>query len=293
MIRKILVPVRGDGKGDNVLAHAAALAHRYGAHIEVVHCRPRPEDLMPYGIPIPEFLKKQVLEQSYEVANQEEAGLRRELEVLAGRLGLEQSDAGTGHADTGKAATVAFVEERGRQVDVIKRRGRLADLIAVAKPDRDRNLGFNTLKAALFNCGRPVLMCPPRTETPGTPQALGARVALAWNGSAEAARALSLSIEVLRQADTVWILSNGEHAGPGTGAEDLAEYLRLHGIAASIESFEAERRIGRELLSACARLGADMLLMGAYGDSHERETVFGGNTQSVVDTATMPVLFNH
>ena len=36
MIRKILVPVRGDGKGDNVLAHAAALAHRYSAHIEVV-----------------------------------------------------------------------------------------------------------------------------------------------------------------------------------------------------------------------------------------------------------------
>lgn len=289
MIRKILVPVRGDGKGDNVLAHAAVLAHRYSAHIEVVHCRPRPEDLMPYGIPIPDFLKRQVLEQSYAVADQEEAGMRRELEVLAGRLGLDQSD-----ASIGKAATVAFVEDRGRQVDVIKRRGRLADLIAVAKPDRDRNLGFNTLKAALFNCGRPVLMCPPRApDTLGAPEVLGARVALAWNGSAEAARALSLCIDVLRQAETVWILSNGEHAGPGTSAEDLAGYLRLHGIAAAIEGFEAERRIGRELLSACARLGADMLLMGAYGDSHERETVFGGNTQTVVDTAAMPVLFNH
>ena len=33
--------------------------------------------------------------------------------------------------------------------------------------------------------------------------------------------------------------------------------------------------------------------MGAYGDSHERETVFGGNTQTVVDTATTPVIFNH
>ncbi len=64
MIRKILVPVRGDGKGDNVLAHAAAVAHRYKAHIEVVHCRPRPEDLMPYGVHIPEFLRKQIIEQS-------------------------------------------------------------------------------------------------------------------------------------------------------------------------------------------------------------------------------------
>jgi nucleotide-binding universal stress UspA family protein len=289
MIRKILVPVRGDGKGDNVLAHAAALAHRHSAHIEVVHCRPRPEDLMPYGIAIPEFLKGQLLKQSYEVADQEEAGLRSELEVLANRLRLDRSE-----ASVGKAATVSFVEERGRQVEVIKRRGRLADLIAVAKPDRDRNLGFNTLKAALFNSGRPVLMCPPRAaDTSGVPEALGGRVALAWNGSAEAARALSQAMDVLRQADAVWILSNGEDAGSGTSAEDLVGYLALHGIPAAIERFAATRRIGRELLSGCAALGADMLLMGAYGDSHERETVFGGNTQIVVDTATMPVLFNH
>ena len=39
MLSKILVPVRGDGKGDNVLAHAAALAHRYKSHIEVAHCQ--------------------------------------------------------------------------------------------------------------------------------------------------------------------------------------------------------------------------------------------------------------
>jgi hypothetical protein len=42
MIRKILVPVRGDGKGDNVLAHAAALARGFNAHIEITHCRAKP-----------------------------------------------------------------------------------------------------------------------------------------------------------------------------------------------------------------------------------------------------------
>ena len=34
MISKILVPVRGDGEGDNVLAHAAALAREFNALIE-------------------------------------------------------------------------------------------------------------------------------------------------------------------------------------------------------------------------------------------------------------------
>ncbi len=96
MIRKILVPVRGDGKGDNVLAHAAALAHRHKSHIEVVHCRPRPEDLMPYGVHIPEFLRKQIVEQSYEVADQEEAGLRQEIEMLWPRVEARRSGGNVG-----------------------------------------------------------------------------------------------------------------------------------------------------------------------------------------------------
>jgi nucleotide-binding universal stress UspA family protein len=285
VIRKILVPVRGDDKGDNVLAHAAPLAHRHSAHIDVVHARPRPEDLMPYGIAIPDFLRKQILQQSYSVADQEEAGLRDELRVLAGKLKLAEAA-----ATPGQAATVSFTEQAGRQVEVIRRHGRLADIIAVAKPDRDRNLGFNTLKAALFNSGRPVLMCPPAATPPAS---VGARVALAWNGSAEAARAVAQCLDVLEQADTVWVLSNGENAGPGTSAEELIAYLALHGVAAEVAPFTAERRIGRELLAASTRLGADMMVMGAYGDSHERETIFGGNTQTVVDTAEMPVLLSH
>ena len=40
-------------------------------------------------------------------------------------------------------------------------------------------------------------------------------------------------------------------------------------------------------------LGAQMLMMGAYSVSHERETLFGGNTQSVVDKADMPVVMAH
>ena len=285
MIRKILVPVRGDGKGDNVLAHAAALAHRHVAHIEIVHCRPRPEDLMPYGVHIPDFLRKQIIKQSYEVADQEEAGLQEEIKILAATLKLNQD-----FSQVGKVATVSFIEEAGRQVDVIKRHGRLADLIAVAKPDRDRNLGQNTLKSALFHSGRPVLMCPPAQSAPET---LGAKVTMAWNGSAEAARALSQSREVLRAADKVWILSNGSDAGPGTSSDDVVAYLALHGITAEVSAFSAKRKLGAELLRVSADLGADMMIMGAYGDSHERETVFGGNTQTIVDTAELPVLLNH
>ena len=285
MIRKIMVPVRGDGKGDNVLRHAAVLAHGHKAHIEVTHCRPRPEDLMPYGVPIPDFLRKQIVEQSRQVADLEEANLRDEMKALAAELKLEAQD-----RPTGDRATVSFAEDVGRQVDVIKRHGRLADIIAVAKPDRDRNLGINTLKTALFHSGRPVLMCPHRETAPET---LGDTIAIAWNGSAEAARALAQSMAVIEGAKSVYVLSNGHDAGPGTSAEDVLDYLRLHGASASIVAFEGGKSIGKALLDACAARGADLLVMGAYSDSHELETLFGGNTQTIVDRAEMPVLFSH
>jgi nucleotide-binding universal stress UspA family protein len=219
------------------------------------------------------------------VADQEEQVLRRELMALSGKLGLVQSD-----SKSGNAATVAFVEETGRQVDVIKRHGRLADLIAVAQPDVDRNLGTNTLKAALFRSGRPVLMCPPKDAPP---TALGVSVAVAWNGSAEAARALAQSMPVIRHASKVTLLTNGSDAGPGTTIQDVLEYLAAHGVTAEIVKFDSGKSVPKALLAAAKASGADMLIMGAYGDSHERETMFGGNTQVIVDDSDLPVLFSH
>ena len=57
-VRTILVPVRGDGKGERVLDHALNFARHYSAHLDVVHCRPRPEDLLPFGVSVPAILKK-------------------------------------------------------------------------------------------------------------------------------------------------------------------------------------------------------------------------------------------
>ena len=285
MIRKILVPVRGDGKGDNVLAHAAALARGFNAHIEVAHCRARPADLMPFGVPIPAMLKEQMLTSFSQVADAEEQGLRQELEGLCKELEVTLTE-----APTGKNVTARFVEEAGRQVDVIRHHGRLADVIAVAQPDVDRNLGANTLKSALFHTGRPVLMCP---EPQGAaPKLLGRNVTVAWNGSLEATRAVALTLGLMNSAQKVTILTvRGKSAA--VTATELQGYLERHGVIAEVAEIKESRTVAKDLLTKSTDLGADLMIMGAYGDSHEREILFGGNTQYVVDHATTPVVLVH
>ncbi len=284
MIRKILVPVRGDGKGDNVLAHAAALAKRFGSHVQVVHCRPRPQDMLPYGIPVPSFLKEQLQEQAVELADQVAGSLRDEFDTLVKRFGLVVSE----EPLQGKA-TACWVEEPGRQVEIIKRHGRLVDLIAVAQPEITGMLGVNSLKAALFHTGRPALMCPPAKTVPAD---LGSHIAIAWNGSTESARAVALTVGLLEDASTITILCGGEQVY-GTRAEDLAAYLRARGLQPAIEGFSESRNVGGELLRRSRAAGADLLIMGAYGDSHEKEIMFGGNTQTVIEKADLPVVLVH
>ncbi len=284
MLRKILVPVRGDGMTEALLGHASALAARHAAHIVVVHCRVRTEDLMPYGVQLPAFARDTLAEQARELANQEEQGLRAQLRELAGTLGLAVTD-----APVSEAGSVSFVEEYGIMADVIKRTGRLADIVVVAKPDRDRNLGANSLKSALFRTGRPVLMCPPQHRVPAD---FGSHVTVAWNGSLEASRAVAMTLNLAQSADKVTILSGGKGDAEGVGVDALVAYYALHGITARTHLFE-DRNPGEALLKKTSELGATMLVMGAYGQNHERETFFGGNTQAVVDKAEIPVVLVH
>jgi nucleotide-binding universal stress UspA family protein len=284
MLAKILVPVRGDGMGQTVTRHAAALAHRHKAHVVVAHCRARPDDMVPYSTLLPAFARDTILSQAAELADQEEEALRSALHETAMALDLEETD-----SPDGSRATVQFIEEFGRMSDIIKHHGRLADLIVTAKPNRDRNLGTNALKSALFQTGRAVLMCPPSDDV--APD-FGRHVALGWNGSLEAGRSVALTHDLVAAADRVTILAAGSGEPHGATAEELVEYYRLRGITAEIHRFEA-RRPGAALLEKTAAVGASLLVMGAYGHSHERETLFGGNTQTVVDQAQVPVVMAH
>jgi len=285
MLRKILVPVRGDGKGDNVLAHAAALARGFNAHIEITHCRAKPEDLLPFGVPIPAAVRAQLTQSSTELFDAEEAGLRAELEALAKTLNLTLTD-----KPTGSAVTASFVEELGRQIDVIRHHGRLADLIAVAKPDIDRNIGTNTLKAALFSTGRPVLMCP---ETGGTvAENLGQNIVIAWDGSLEASRAVISTLPLLAAAKQVTIVTATGKPVSVT-ADELRDYLAAHDVSASVQIIEAKPNVARALLDTANKVGADMMILGAYSRNQELERLLGGTTQYIVDHATIPVIMTN
>ncbi|MEM9433766.1 MAG: universal stress protein [Pseudomonadota bacterium] len=283
-IKKIVVPVRGDGKGDNVVRHAAVLTHRFNAHLDVTHVRPTAEDMIPFGVAVPGVLKQQILESAKSQADVEEQKLKSELHELAAELNLLETE-----APDGSQATVSFKEERGRLVDMISHLGRLADMIVVPQPDHEARLGMNSLRAAIFSSGRPVMICPDQKAPP----TIGNRIAIGWNGSIEASRAMRMSMPLIRSADRVTILTTEDQGVHRASAAELQRLLRMHSVSSDIILIDNRGVIGDRLLEACEEHEADLLVMGAYHEGYTRQELFGGNSQAVVDNARLPVLMAH
>ncbi|MEL6689828.1 MAG: universal stress protein [Pseudomonadota bacterium] len=283
MIKSILVPVRGDGMVATVLAHAAELAKKHAARVNVVHCRPQPKDLIPQGVPMPEFARKMMQDQAVELANRTEDHLRGILHRLAREFGLTETDTDS------LQANCTFSEEDGRMAEVVRHAGRLADLIVLPKPQRERNLGQSSLKAALYGAGRPVLICPGQLQPDAT---FANHVAIGWNGSLPAARAVASSHDIVSGAEKVSILTGGKVEAHGPTADELVEYYALRGIGAEIVRFDG-KDAAKALLETSQSIGASLLVTGAYSHSHEAEMLFGGNTERIVDDTEMAVLMAH
>ncbi len=285
-VRTILVPVRGDGKGEGVLDHALSFARRYSAHLDVVHCRPRPEDLLPFGVSVPTILKKDILASAGTLADEEERKVKSHFDEYCANHRLTVIDAPPGPADR---VTVSWRERTGKQAAIVSLYGRLADLTAVAQPDNQRNLGLNTLEAALLETGRLVLMCPPKP-----PGDIGAHIAMGWNGSSEVSRAITAAMPILESAETVTIICASEGKKGPLGPEDGQAYLASHGIECGIRTITARpTETGQALLASAKDAGADVLLMGAYGQNRRRELVLGGVTQHIIEHTDLPVLLMH
>ena len=145
--------------------------------------------------------------------------------------------------------------------------------------------------------GRPVFVTPPR-ETEWNPSGhIGRKVALAWSGSPEDARAISFAMPFLREAEEVCIVFHGGEHGEPAGAEELHNYLGWHGIKTAVTSraskSDDKTSAGESLLAQAEEVGADLLVMGAFTHSRLRQIIFGGTTRHVMEKSRISLLLAH
>jgi nucleotide-binding universal stress UspA family protein len=172
---------------------------------------------------------------------------------------------------------------------------RHADLTILGQPrDGDPLIGqYALVERCLFASGRPVMILPAAVEK----LAPNGAIVAAWDGSAEAARAINDALTFLKPAARVVLLigtmgEQSEEDAPRT--EEMLAHLKRHGVTACSHQLKLnEGDIGRQLLAGAKELGADLMVMGAFHHSRWREFILGGVTLTVLEEATIPLFMAH
>ncbi len=285
--RTLLVPVSAPDISRPVLETALHLARRFDAHIDVLHVRPDPRGLVPYtGEGMDGSMIEEIMEVTEREGSDRAVRSREMFDDFVSDTGLRVVE----EPDETAGVTLAWRTLVGREDEAVAVEGRLYDMVVVGRPTKDAALPSPiTLEAALLDTGRPVLVAPPQTAA-----SMGRTVAIAWEGSPEAARAIADAIPLLEQAESVHILSTEAAQVSPVNPESLQRRLAWHGIGARIVHFESTAsELGAAFLAQSATVGADLLIKGAYSQSRLRQFILGGRTRHILAHAEIPVLLAH
>ena len=181
----------------------------------------------------------------------------------------------------------------GTTQEILALHGRYADLLVLGQDDPESD-SAGLLEAMVFDCGQPVLAIP----FAGSFKTIGKRVLVGWNASREASRALHDALPLIAKAETATVfLANPKRGLGGHGEEsgaDIARHLARHGMKVEVAMAIADDVPDSALLlNHASDMGADLLVMGAYGHSRLREFILGGMTRSLLREMTVPVLLSH
>jgi nucleotide-binding universal stress UspA family protein len=278
--RKILVPVTGTNSADTAALTAAFnLGRQFGAHTQALFVRLDPIRAIPYGYigsDVSGFSAQYAIEAAQKASDEAQKTATAAFTSAIAKFNIEvEKQPGARNAPTAflKVVQGDFAEE-------VERESRLSDVVVfglnahVAGRDTIRE-GF---EAALLSGARPVLFVPSApAESPGQ------RIAIAYDGSASAAHAVTAALPFLSRARAVHSFEITAAAGASEPLCELREYLALHGIEAVEHLVDPGPKPTAEALALAAQAQrCDLLVLGGYGHSRIREFVLGGVTRHVL-----------
>jgi len=274
-IKDLVVQLTGSGEDEHRLTVATAIAESFGAHIVGVHLHALP-DILDITDPTQSGAIRTLLETSEQQANRTFEGLTSRFARLQVSHELRRLH--------------GFSSDLGLDLAAL---ARSADLFIGTRPYGDPEGQHRIEERVLYEAGRGCLFLPPG----GTPHHTFETIAVAWDPSREAARAVAEAMPFLKRASKVFIIhvSSPLEESKETDAElsRIGAHLLRHGVDAEMATTPFLSSTGEAIEQAAHQRGADLIVMGAYGHRRLVELVFGGATRYILRHGTLPVLMAH
>lgn len=147
------------------------------------------------------------------------------------------------------------------------------------------------IQAVVFGSGRPAILVPAAARAVALDH-----IAIAWDASRVAARALGDALPLLAEGGLISVLTVRDEKPLGglDVAADLASALIKRGFnAGPLETTLGKRTVAEALQDTALSRGAQLLVMGGFGHSRVRDFVLGGATKGILNQLRLPVLLSH
>ena len=186
--------------------------------------------------------------------------------------------------------TASYREEAGDSLERLTFHARHCDLVVMGRAKQKQGLAQDTLERLVLVCGRPMLVA-----ATAAPQRLTGTIMVCWKESGNAARAVAAAMPILAKAERVVFTSIVERDENVVDAvKDLARQFAWNGVATETQIIPAKgRKIPGMLSAAAEECSADLVVMGAFGESRARQIIFGSCTEAFLRHADRPILLMH
>ncbi|MGC1458003.1 MAG: universal stress protein [Steroidobacteraceae bacterium] len=265
---------------------AADLARRHGSRLTALYVREldsaqvHAQSTGEFGLVSAADMNRERL-RNEQAADEIARSLARELEAIRRQFAL----------------AVELQTVPGAAATIVPQYARFADLCVLSQgaPSDATSAGYTFSEAVLFGAGRPVLMVP----ASGRFDTLGRHILVGWNSSRACARAVNDALPLIEQAERTTVLSINPkeymERYRALAPEQLIAHLGCHSAAVAgvrLEGVERES-IAAVLQDEAHRVGADMIVAGAFGHPKLWEKLMGGVTCDLLARMTLPILMSH
>ena len=167
-----------------------------------------------------------------------------------------------------------------------------SDLLVIGHPEPNGLPDDISAEKILVASGVPLLIVPNTWKG----ETIGDRIMIGWNASPEARRAVSDSMSFLVAATSVRTVTV-DPAGCkwlGEDAEcDLAQHLRRHGAQVEVEQVASRGRpVAEVLLDRATQSGSDLLVVGSRNPARLKEVLLRSATRTLLTKMPVPVLIS-
>jgi nucleotide-binding universal stress UspA family protein len=278
MYKNILLCTDGSPTADNAAAHAVALAGKLRARITALYVT----DIRVLEGPLLSDISGALGAQTYNALLPQLEQIQREkadalLQAVKKRCADAQIECAVAH-ETGTLIHKMLDYERKADLVVLGRQGENAKWLEDALGSSVERMVRASVKPCLVTPGqfRPI-----------------EHILLAHDGSAESTKALRAGIGLAGDLGVgVTIITVCQKEGEEAAATKILKDAQQQAAAAKL-SVHGELGHGHaesEILRVCEEVGAELIVMGAYGHTRIRELVLGSTTSQVLTESHVPVL---